>query len=70
MAPVQSSLAPCDSRTMILNKLFGPSDQQSVQAAMRELRQFLVNDSYGAVQTVRMARDAYNARPGQTSISV
>ncbi|CAE7359433.1 unnamed protein product, partial [Symbiodinium necroappetens] len=38
------------------------SQSRSVRFAMNELCQYLVSDSYGAVHTVRMARDAYNSR--------
>ena len=62
MAPTQSTLAPCDSRSMLLAKMRAPSGQGAVKAALRGLSLHLVSDSYGAVQAVRLARDAYNQR--------
>ena len=54
--------APCDSRSHILAKL-GPFAEGSSQA-IETLAQYLVSDSYGDVAHVRIARDAYNSRPG------
>ena len=62
MAPSQSTLAPCDSRAMLLAKMTAPSGQAATKAALRSLAMHLVSDSYGEVNALRWARDAYNAR--------
>ena len=65
MAPAHSSLASVDARSFILNKLLSPpSSASQAKKAFDHLSGCLVTDSYGAVQNVRFARDAYNSRPG------
>lgn len=51
-----------DSRSRVLSKY--TCTGANPQAAMEKLRGVLVSDAYGLVLGVRVARDAYNARPG------
>ena len=61
-SPCSRWFAPMDSRSTVLSKY--TCTGANPQAAMEKLRGVLVSDAYGLVLGVRVARDAYNARPG------
>lgn len=65
---LQASFAPLDARKECVRGIWPAAElqqsEEALLAAVGKLELSLVSDTYGGVQAVARARDAYNARPG------